>query len=433
MNAAFKSSLHWNFYGCIIYELIHLVHLLALQNNCNEIIYKTLLITTGLIPLAAKCADIGFSAYLPTHWTIINRSKKTFHYFLTTYCIPYMAGAGCITSLYIGYLSMNNTNNSIIAIACGSTVFAELIVCYLRKLLNLAWQTKKVVLGELLALIILTAIFWTIWLNTHSITATLLCIAIHRWVLTYYFIQLFKAYQQTRPTDADTTTKLPTRAIFFTHQAITAVLRISRESFAPPILAYYIAQTMGTAPAAIFYTASMLTSGIKSVVKMIIGYSGSALLANQPTAAVNNFSVLTQVLVQGYVGIFIIGIINISTIIKLCSSMPMAYTIAFLWFVTQLIESVSFLYEQLYISRNASIVIVIFRLLEWLLFYASLSTLRYNLITLISVLTIIRSSILLCTWAYAYQCWQTEWKLKTNFYTITISSCIGIFLLSFFK
>ncbi len=424
--ALFKKSWRWNFYGCILYEAIQFFHTTLLIQHMQTPLYAILVTTLSLIPLAAKCSDFGFSASLPSYWLSLTKNRKTFSTLLMRHTItPLIIFSGISCIVFACVLRLSDSVNWVTILACCVLALAETCVAFLRRLLNLAWLTNAVVSGEILAFALKVSLWWLVWLTWHSVPLVLGLIVGHRLLLAGYFAYLYRRFVRQLPT---TTEEFPLQKNLLFIQLSTGGLRVCRELCAAPALTCYIAYSNGIAPASLLYAASKLASSLQSLVKMTLGYSGAALLAQGAEHVSLFFSTLSKQLTNGIIIISIALACNADYLVHTYNLFSLLGAHTLTWILIQTLDSMAVVYENYYIRQQASQQLLCIRLLEVAMVGIGAYFLSSTLHLFIALLCLIKSISLLLTWWYAYIRWHVSWVVAPSFQPVCVGLIIGILL-----
>lgn len=446
ISTKFHAGVRWNFFGSIMYETTKAIHNFFLFGLMDHATYGLLGSTLSIIYFASKIADFGATSSLPPFFHHIMRNKQTFrriigkHYLLPH--IPLIIVVAVIATLiYSKHFNTISMGNGTVGTEHLTILLVLLIIAlecvryFLRIFLHAAFKSKAVVITEVILFINFVALVWIPYLilgqrlsmlnvlRAHIIDSSL-CVIIFVIILGYFYRSL---------PSSDEPTRRPSIKHMTATKAINYTLRISRDLFTSNFLTPLFALKCGLGQAGIFYFATIVVNTIQSTIKMSIHYPANGLLSHiKESSHVTKkaaFSMLCQKLTKLITPIIIFMVINYQGILKLghqTSATTTTLAMALILLFITLIESFFLLYEQFYVIEETSLRLFMFKLLEFVLFYAfvirSTSTTTITLIALVALIKLFSFGL---TAINAFARWHIAPDIKLNVKTI-----IGWFIVS---
>ncbi|MBX9831328.1 hypothetical protein K2X40_05195 [Candidatus Babeliales bacterium] len=443
----FHHGFRWNFWGSIFYEAAKIVHHFFLLKFVNVTDYGLIGSMFAVIYMTTKLADFGMSHALAPFFCQITKNKKSFKKILLSYYLgpqlPIIMTAGFTAMIFFkGKFLLGHTAPYLFIIP--AIVFLETIRSFLRYVLHMAFQSKTVVLFEIITFIFYLSSIWLALLGLRfplSLNVIFIPHIFDSAFVTGVFLVMTYQYYQKLPTDQVASQPVGLGRRILNARVFNYFIRISREFFTSHFLTPFFAIKFGFKQAGLFYFASIIATAIQSIVKVSIGYSGNALFANlkekSQEAKKQAFRIINEKLMRCIAPLIIILVINHKSIIKLgMTHNNTCLTIALLLLLLIIIFTEFFFmaYEQFYIIEEASRNLFIFKLFEFATFYWLIiaSDQQTMLATLVSIIVIRLISFAVIT-INAYSLWQITPSLSTSKRYLAFCTVCAFMLLFVFK
>lgn len=439
----FHRGFRWNFFGSIIYEAAKIIHHFFLLKFVNVADYGLIGSMFAVIYMTTKIADFGMSHALAPFFCDITKNKKSFKKILFFYYLgpqlPIIMAAGMIAMFFFQkqFLAGQPTPSLFII---PTIVFLETIRSFLRYLLHMTFQSKKVVLFELATFLCYLSSIWIAILHFHfplSLNVIFVPHIVDSAFVTTIFIIMMRRYYKKLPQEnvGNWSKNLGQRII--KARLFNYFIRISREFFTSHFLTPFFAIKFGFKQAGLFYFASIIATAIQSIIKVSIGYSGNALFAslkeNSQAAKKQAFRIINEKVMRVIAPLIIMLTISYKSIMELwLTNNNTAVTLALLLLLLIIIFTEFFFmaYEQFYIIEEASRKLFLFKILEFFLFYVVIiaSEQQTMLTTLISIIIIRLISFVIIT-INAYSLWQITPSIRTSKHYLALCFACGLILL----
>lgn len=425
----FHKEFRWNFFGSIFYECIKIIHQVGLMCYLSSSLYGLIGSTFSMIYFSTKIADSGATYTLPPFFNTLIKNRKNFTTLLFNYFLGPQIPIVIITSYITLYLFKQWFNPSFnvipYLIIIPVLVVLETLRAFLRYLLHFSFKSKLVVCCELFTFTLYVLGIWTgffsgIW---HlSLNLMLLAHLIESTCIVVLFVAF--SYQLYRRLDAHESLTIPpkTPQRFLHARIFNYFLRLSRELFSSNFITPLFALKFGLQTTGIFYFVGALMSSLQSIVKVSIGYSGNALLANVKDesgfAKTRAFMLLSEKTIK-----IIIPIVILLTIYgeKLMRFYPVetnifsVFLLGSIFLIIFISEFFVILYDQFYIVEEASQNLFFIKIAEYLFYYLFvISNNNLSMIELLIRITIIRIASLGLMAYNAHYTWQIKPSFKTK-------------------
>jgi hypothetical protein len=386
MNKIIKKKFHqgfiWNLWGSITYESAKTLHNILLISFLPVQAYGLIGSMFAVMYLTTKIADFGMSHSIPPFFNLMTSSKQQFKKIFISWFmlpqIPFIIACAC-AAVYFYHNRFSTAGSGLYSFVIPSIIFLETLRGFLRYFLHMAFKSKVIVACEVASYIVYLLLIWLpyavlgwpLTLNSIFIPHIIDSAAI----TVLFFILLYNIYKELpsveKPEYENNLTRRIIKARFFNYAA-----RITRELFSKHFLTPLFALRFGLAKAGMFFFAGTIATSIQSIIKVVIGYSGYALLANLKHAQHHEkqraFHLMSKRLVTMIAPIGIFILINHQHILALSRREDLAFvtlSMMLLFLTVILTEFFFILYEQFYIVEEATQKLFFFKLFEVLMFY----------------------------------------------------------------
>lgn len=390
----FRKMVYWNFGGSVVYEIIKTLHNFFIIRFLSIEEYGLIGSVLSIIYLSVKMADIGTTHALPPFFSLLRKDKNLFStIFLRFFIIPLvpaMAITAGIVSWICYYKFLPSAAVSYLWII-PLLVFLETLRSFFRYFLHFSFQSHYVVSFEVASFFSYIAAIWIQFLWFRTIVAPLHMILLAHlvdslFIVSFFIIMIIKYYRalpaesETKIVAHDVKTRINKMRIF------NYLLRISRELFTNHFLTPFFALRFGLPKVGLFFFAGSLATSIQSVLKAVIGYSGTALFANVKEDDLiqkkKAFQLLFRKLMQMLTPLLMSICVCLPTIITISKSYisgEIVLVSLLLFCVLISIEFFFMLYEQFYIMEESAQHLFIVKSFEFFLLYIVLGSSYFNL------------------------------------------------------
>jgi len=420
----FSRSFRWTLSGSIIYESLKALHCLLLLTILDKPLYGAMGSLFSLIYLVTYIADLGATNSIPPFLNLITKSKQNLHSFLLRYSLaphlPIVVICACIATI----IAIRTINPLPVLFIIPSIIILETIRQFLRLFLHTTFQSKRVVSLEIIIFFIYLATIWIPYFFFNAQLTLNYLFGIHL-IDSIVCVALFSffvvSYQKNLPEHRTTSFPPSLGKKLVVTRLFNYLLRVSRNMFTSNFLTPLFAVKYGLTSAGLFYFASTLANSAQAIAKSVIGYSGSALLANlkdsTQEAKKEAFGLISQKLIYVVLPIILCLGINYKAIMALSKSPNITFytlSLLLLFIVISFSEFFFMLYEQFYIIEDAASKLFFLKLFELMTFYMCIASpiTTSPIRTLIGIICIRSTSFMII----ALNAWYT-WKIKPNFST----------------
>ena len=443
LKTKYHSGFRWTLTGSIIYEVLKAIHYFCLFKYLDIVSYGFIGSLFAVIYLTSKFADIGNSYSISPFYNYIITSKQTFkktllNYYLLPQLPILLITTTIATYFYIKYFF--NGNQQIFWALLPSLIILETIRSFLRYFLHITFKNRTIVLIELTIFMIYLSSIWTLFLGFNFNLSPNLIFIPHLFdsgITVSIFIFLMLKQYNTLPQEK---TKFPKglKKRIFHSRIFNYFLRISKDLFTSNFITPFFAAKFGLKQAGIFFLAGIVVTSLQSIVKAAISYPGNALLAsikNCPNKLKDEaFGILSTKLMVIISPLIIFTAINHKTLVRLSNLKDItSTTLSFLilYLLITFIEFFFTLYEQFFILEEAGQRLFLFKLFEFMLLYAALTT-NANaspsiILTSLIAIKVISLLIIAITAFYHWKI-QPTFKISLNYFI----TCIGISLVAYY-
>lgn len=424
----FLINFHWALAGSITYELLKTAHNLMLLNILDKSTYGKFGSITAIIFMLYRFTEFGLTTTLAPFFSNFLESKQNFKNLLFKYYLLPHLPLQIIVILLLPmfcsrFLSCNPSLKVLMVI--GILILLETVRSFFRILLHISFHSKEAMMAELSGMLIYLGGIWgPIILFKYRPTLINLFIpfAIDSIFSLSLLIWLTKKYIYSNLPENDAQINSSLKKRIIKTRIVNHFLKVSREIFASNFLTPFFALKFGFSQAGIFYIASSISYSLNAIFRGTLTYPGAALLAATKTRTQaekkSAFALLSQKLTMFVAPPIIFLLINAPHIIKISKNLNLTasiISIATIFFVITFSEFFFMLYEQFYIIEEESKRFLLFKLIEFSLFYFLIlktpqTSILYTLINIIFIkiisFTIIASD--------AYFRWKINLHLKTS-------------------
>jgi O-antigen/teichoic acid export membrane protein len=382
----------------------------------------------AFIFMFSRITDLGLTNSLAPYFKAATENKSSFKkiifkYFLPIH-IPIQLIALAFTPLiFESYLKIDLPFPLFLLISV--LIILETFRSFARLYLHTAFKSKIVVSIELLSFSIFLVGVWypLLFLNTQPSIPSILIplLADSLFSLTFLTIAIIKfSYLKLPNTTPTPQPKLMQRIL--KNRFINATLRLSREIFTSNFLTPFFALTFSFQQAGIFFFASSISYSLQAIFRGTMNYPGAAMLATLKDAGQQEkkeaFKLLCKKLTLFIAPIIIFCTINSPFFIKMGTSLNLTQNITSiiaLFLAITLSEFFFILYEQFYIVEEASEKFLLFKAIEFILFFIFVIKFPQTSIiqTLITIIAIRLLSFIIIA-SNAYCNWKISPVLKST-------------------
>ncbi len=467
----FVCAFHWNLVGSISYESLKVLHCFLLFTRLDPVMYGFVGSLFSVIYFITRIADFGATNSIPPFHNLFTRNKENFRYFLVRYSLiphlPLILGGVLVVALipffgsfatalkihlppaiknifdalanWAAPLTINNMTLYLVVLPL--IIILETIRSFFRQFLHTIFQSKTIVIAEL---IIFVGYVASIWIPNifygYPLTLGLIFIphlADSLFALIVFMVMVLNFYQTLPNGHSDLPPHLWKRLA--ATKSFNYLIRVTRHMFTSNFLTPLFAVKFGLKAAGIFYFASTLANTTQAIVRSLVNYSGGALFASLKDAPqaekMHAFDLIAQKLVRIVAPCIIFIIINYRSIIRLGKSgelTDVTFSLALLFLIISFTEFFFILYEQFYIIEEAADKLLAFKIFEVAIFYGlvTMSPSSSQVATLISIIFIRIVSFAVIA-VNAYQNWKIAPNLRNNHRLITLS-IIASLIFSYF-
>ncbi len=269
----FRSSMRWNVTGSVIFEVIKMVHHLALFAALPLKAYGEVGIIFSLVYATVAIASLGIEAAVPAFIKNMLHSRQAYGHvtklLLATHLPFLLVGAGCASLFMQGSLHL--------AIPC-ALIVSEGVRSFLRMLLHSSFLHKHAMLTDLVVTISALSGMWTAHLLFgYALTMPLIfgCYLAGSLLCTTLMARNAIRLAHTLP---NAPSDNPSLARIMRLRLASYIPTLARTLFSGNVLTPLLAANFGLSTAATFKFASYVSDGIRAIVKSVVRFSGGALL-----------------------------------------------------------------------------------------------------------------------------------------------------------
>lgn len=467
----FICAFHWNLVGSISYESLKVLHCFLLFTRLDPVTCGFVGSLFSVIYLITRIADFGATNSIPPFHNLFTRNKENFRYFLIRYSliphlplilggvimvalIPFFGTFATVLKIHLptsirnifdalanwaAPLTINNMTLYLVVLPL--IIILETIRSFFRQFLHTIFQSKTIVIAELIIFIGYLASIWIPhFIYEWPLTLNLIFIphlADSMLALIVFMVMVHNFYKTLPHGHANLPPQLWKRLA--ATKSFNYLLRVTRHMFTSNFLTPLFAVKFGLKAAGIFYFASTLANTTQAIVRSLVNYSGGALFASLKDASQaekkHAFDLIAQKLVRIVAPCIIFMIINYRSIIRLGQSgdiTDVTFSLALLFLIISFTEFFFILYEQFYIIEEAADKLLVFKLFEVAIFYGlvTLSPSESQVATLASIIFIRVFSFVVIA-VNAYYNWKIIPNFKTNHRLVAFSLMVSLLVAYF--
>lgn len=419
----FRSGFRCNIFGSLSYEILRITHQVLFLKTLSRTEYGLMGGLFSLVYLTIYFSDFSNSSSLPPFLQTFTQSKHNFKKLLPLYLLPQIllqSIAAIIATIFYTNGILNHHKSPFLFIL-PALIIMEGLRIFFRSLLHYMFKSKKVMVIELTISVCYYATIWAVFFATGKMTLNTIFVPylLDTVIALLLFLRLtHKEYKQLPRTATQIPEGIHKR--MFKARCYNFVTQISKNFFTGNFLVTIFASQFGLQTAGILKLASNIADAAKALIKVTIGFSGNALLSQLKNKSLRvkleAFQFLSNNLNNLIYFILIFITINYSRLINLkvdihtVSQNTFLFSFMFLFIATA--EYFFIVYEQFYILEEKAFKLMVFKLLEFALFYIFVITRQasqpiYILITVLIIQVI--GFVIIATSAYR------EWKIKPQF------------------
>ena len=365
INHVYSNTMQWALYGSSLFELVTLIHRIAIFNYMPLQSYGALVSTLSLIHLAHHIADCGATNSIPPLLPYFVHSKNLFKTMILKHTIiPHLPIVIGVSVLSVAYASIMLPHSlPLHPILLATLILLESISSFLRQFLYTIQDTKAVVSIDLSLSCMRIILLWS-FLFGYGIVLTP-CFILSSHLICTVAGAMLKAWRvslfyRTLPNN-DNPLVIRWSYVLCTIKLPNYLLRLSRNLFTTNFLTPLFAIRFGLGTAGIFYFASKLAHFFIAVIKITIGYTGNGLLAASKAQSQEQtkkvFAMLCNKLIRislPLVALFIISSPLIATYWYEQTACQKIVVLCALFLLLSISECFFILYECFYIIQHAA-------------------------------------------------------------------------------
>ncbi len=312
----FSAGIRWNVAGSMIYETLKITHQVILFHVLSRQSYGLMGILFSIVYLTTALCSIGSETALPAFLSLFTKNKSHFRYLVPRYMAPQipllLCGGAAATFIYFTYFfTKSHTLPLILPLLL---IFFEGLRIFFRMLLHSVFMHKQAMIIEISIITLYMASVWIIHGFYHQpLTLNLIFIPylIGSIIAILSFLFLTMQFYLTLPEGALILPPSLFSRIFKT-RFFNYGLNFTKYFFSANFLVPLIGLQLGLAQASVIKFASYIADTVKSVIHVVIGFSGGALLAtikeSTPVMKQNAFKMVSEKLTKivAFVLIFLV-------------------------------------------------------------------------------------------------------------------------------
>ncbi len=380
----FASSMRWNIFGSVAFEVIKMSHQLALFSALPLATYGTVGLTFSLVYATVSLASFGIEAAIPTFIKSMMGTRQGYVYLtrllLATHLPFIFIGACCC--LYVGVGSLPVL-----------LILSEGTRSFLRMLLHSSFLHKRAMLTDLLATTSALVAMWMLHLLAwQPLTLSLIFGSYLAGSLLCTTLMARDAIRLATTLPNGDGPDLPSLRRISRLRLASYVPTLARTLFSGNVLTPLLAMHFGLGTAATFKLASYVADGIRAMAKAMVRFSGGALLGR-----LKGQSMRTQRIAFAILGRQLTTMLGL-VILALAIAAPYLFTTALipatLFLLMSFIDHFDALYTQFYTIQERPRLPMALKLAEILLFTLVIAGLRTRSpLSLLSMLVCIKALI----------------------------------------
>lgn len=426
----FTKDFRWNVSGSLLYEFLKTAHQLFLFKIIATIEYGLMGYIFSIVYLTISIADLGFTHSLPPYLSTFTRSQYHFRKLFLPYgfaqAILFTLAAGLAT--YKAITTFSNLNIHFYLLLIPSLIILEGVRASLRFFLHTMFVTRStqiiensITLGLLATIWFPYVVYGTVPTITSIFTPYLVASAIATAAL---IINLIRTYQQL-PLYVEIANE--ERGLFWkitkTRLFNFSAIQLSKQLFSTNFLVALFSTSIGLEKTATLKCASYLADALKSIVKSTVGFSGNALLAYHKHATLAAKRMAFYWIGEKFYRLYtpVISFLTATYFLFAYSrnqldSAQSTIIYATLFIGIGLMDHLFYMYEQFYMVEEQANKLFYIRFLEWILLYILFQHVSsHNIITILSMLILIRAVSLATLVLHAYHHWSIHPLIRVEY------------------
>lgn len=432
----FKRGFYWNLSGTLVYELTKTVNNYFLIRFIAPTEYGIVGSVLSIIYLAVKIADVGTTHSLPPFFHLIQESKAQFlkifwRYFLLPQFPAIILSAIVVTLYCKGKFLVGAASWAIGLLPL--LIFLETLRSFFRYFLHFSFKSHYVVSFEVGSYFCYNGFIWLGILFYPQLRALETILAVHAldslFIVIVFSALIYRNYSFLS-NDKGLANLAGIKKRILKMRIFNYLLRLSRECFTNSFLTPLFAIKFGLRQIGLFYFAGAIATSIQSVIKAVVGYSGTALLANIKNRSrkekVQAFEMLCRKNSAIMMPMIIFLFSHMHLVVRLGSQHTPALFIIAVLLLFCLILSMEFffmLYEQFYVMEEAARSLFMIKIFEFILLYLVIGAFpgtQQSLLHTFSGIVLVRLISFVLVGINAYYKWGIRPRLVTNAQLIII-------------
>jgi len=418
----FLKGFRWSLFGSIMFESSHIAQNALLLYFFGSHLYGLLGSLFSIMYLVINLVDLGFESSFAPFLHLVTQNKKSFRQALPAYVLPQLVllSVGALVALSFYQTLFSHPNQSLPTTFFFVVILLEGTRIFFRRFLHNIFFNKSTVLIEQVFAFLYYAAIWIPYLLGRPLSFSLIFIPYFfnsLFVLTLFLYMTVSFYKKL-PEDERGLPSGFWRRVLRTRY-FNSLINIELFLISGNFLVPFFATNFGLHQAGLFKIASIVAHSVKALVKSIIHFPGSALLASLRTKSIElkkqAFYMLSKKLNQTIAVTTIILLIAYKSYTFFYPASPLlqfAWLYAFIFIGITLLHQLFVVYEQFYIIEECSSKLFFIKSIEFILFYLLIIANDHltPLVTLVNIgLIQLLCFALLSTHAYA------RWRLKPYF------------------
>ncbi len=408
--------------GSIIYEFIKTIHNFFLIGFLPLQEFGLIGSILSIIYLSVKFSDIGTTHALQPFFYLLQKSKvffiKIFLQYFVLPQLPAIAVTAIIASM-VCYTKFPLNIAFFLFVILPVLIFLETLRSFFRYFLHFSFNSSRVVIYEISSYIVYVSFIWIglLWFSTYITALQIILLAhlIDSLCVVMVFVVLIVNHYKKLSDAVGIQVPRTILARINKMRIFNYLLRISRELFTNSFLTPLFAFKFGLPKIGLFFFAGSIATSIQSIIKAVIGFSGTALLANLKEESLERKKRAFELLVRKLLLILLPGIIIMLSNIHLILSLSIRYSSASLILISLVlfccllaIEFFFMLYEQFYIMEESAQHLFIVKLFEFLLLYLVIGVGTFDLLKTFGLIVLVRWLSFIIVVINAYYRWQLK-------------------------
>jgi len=437
LNHFLSRSLRWIGFEAISYQVVLLLHQLALFKVTDYKTYGLIGATFSLVYLIVSIADLGLESSISPFFVQVSRSKRAFRAFFMLQLIPNILFTGFV---FVAIIFLNSRFRLLplplyMTLVLYALVLTETVKKTLRTAIHLAFLNRQAAYIEVGTILVYVSTIWLCYSFGVGVGLPLVFIPmlITSLISTVYMGYALYRFSHTLP-DADFIQVSKKRVM--KSRFCNFLNQISHTVFSSNFLVPFFALQFGFVQAGIFKFISHIAYGVTSIVRKTFGLTSDALLAQAKYMSSETkktiFSRITQRLHHVLYGIVIFLIINHGKLFThYCAVDSVAWPLIYLFLFICLSENLFIAYEKLYITQEKTWRLLAFNALAMAFTYGVVTAVSgmSQLFVLLAIISV-RVLMFVLLGLVSFYTWdiKPEWKLNPSYVAIALCAALGFFV-----